>query len=434
MKKCVLLLLDGLGDRSFAQFGNLTPLQAAHTPHLDQLAEIGCSGLFHAAVLGQALPSENAHFAMFGYDLSDFPGRGVLEALGAGIALTEADVAVLARFVTLREKDGILFLEKDQPPATAAEAEALARFVSEYESGGIRITFTRSQGLYGILTLRGEVDRHVTDTAPFVDGRALSALKPWKGFENSPKTANTICALRSHLLWLWESLREHPVNIARKKEGKPCLNGMVTQRAGQMKKVVPFYEKWGLKGLSLASGIVYHGLAAFVGMESRKVRDTDDPGKDLAQRLHMACNLLNEYDFIHVHTKTPDEAAHTKNPENKKKVIESLDRGIGEAIAPLLENPDVLLIITADHSTPSTGPLVHSGEPVPMTFCGQGIRKDAVRHFDEVSAAAGALGNVRGQELMYLILNHTDRAKLRGIMDTPDDQPYWPGHYEAFRL
>jgi 2,3-bisphosphoglycerate-independent phosphoglycerate mutase len=57
-----------------------------------------------------------------------------------------------------------------------------------------------------------------------------------------------------------------------------------------------------------------------------------------------------------------------------------------------------------------------------------------VRLFDEINAAQGALGTVRERELMYLILNHLDRAKLKGLMDTPVDQPFWPGDYDPFTL
>ena len=46
--RCIVLLLDGLGDRSFASLGDKTPLQAAHTPNLDALAKRGANGLFHA--------------------------------------------------------------------------------------------------------------------------------------------------------------------------------------------------------------------------------------------------------------------------------------------------------------------------------------------------------------------------------------------------
>jgi 2,3-bisphosphoglycerate-independent phosphoglycerate mutase len=148
----------------------------------------------------------------------------------------------------------------------------------------------------------------------------------------------------------------------------------------------------------------------------------------------LAQQALGRYDFVHVHTKAPDEAAHTKDPLAKKRVLESLDRGLGQAIAPLLADPEVLIIATADHATPSTGPLIHSGESVPLTFCGPGVRRDRVQAFDEINAAGGALGPVRGRELMYLILNHLDRAKLQGLMDSPVDRPYWPALSEPFRL
>ena len=71
--------------------------------------------------------------------------------------------------------------------------------------------------------------------------------------------------------------------------------------------------------------------------------------------------------------------------------------------------------------------MIHSGEPVPLLLHGTGVRRDDVHRFDEVSVAGGALSLVRGSELLYLILNHLDRGKLQGLMDTPDDQPYWPG-------
>jgi 2,3-bisphosphoglycerate-independent phosphoglycerate mutase len=78
--------------------------------------------------------------------------------------------------------------------------------------------------------------------------------------------------------------------------------------------------------------------------------------------------------------------------------------------------------------------LIHSGESVPLVFHGPGVRRDLIRHYDEVSAAGGALGFVRGKELMYLIINHLDRAKLQGLMDTPVDQAYWPGRSKPLIL
>jgi 2,3-bisphosphoglycerate-independent phosphoglycerate mutase len=95
---------------------------------------------------------------------------------------------------------------------------------------------------------------------------------------------------------------------------------------------------------------------------------------------------------------------------------------------------DVLLAVTSDHSTPSSGSLVHSGEPVPLTLLSNGTRRDSVTRFEETACAAGCLGLIRGQEFMYTVLNMLDRAKLAGVMDTPRDQPFWPGKRKPFNL
>lgn len=434
-QKCIMILLDGVGDRSCPELNHLTPLQAARTPCIDQLVQDGASGLYHAGLLGQALPSENAHFAIFGYGMEGFPGRGALEALGAGIPMDSGAVALLAHFVTVEgAPDGALVLMDGKPEASDEEITALVQSIGRYCAGGVQLHLHHTQGYRGILALSGDVVPFVTDSDPLFKGRPVSAVVPWAAFADKPEALRTSQILGSYLEWVHRTLLYHPVNVARQKEGRPMLNGLVTQRAGRLRKVTPFTEKWGLRGLSIASGIVYHGLAGYLGMEVHKVADTRHPGRDLAERLELALTGLKDHDFIHVHTKMPDQAAHTKDPFYKTRILELLDQGIGTVLPALTAGPELLIVVAADHSTPSTGPLIHSGEPVPLVFYGPGIRRDPVRHYDEVSAAAGALGMVRGKELMYLILNHLDRAKLQGLRDTPVDRPYWPGGAEKFRV
>ena len=43
MKKILLVLLDGIGDRIYCELGERTPLEAADTPHLDRIAAEGAS-------------------------------------------------------------------------------------------------------------------------------------------------------------------------------------------------------------------------------------------------------------------------------------------------------------------------------------------------------------------------------------------------------
>lgn len=433
-KKCILILLDGVGDRSFSELGGKTPLQAARTPVMDRIAASGANGLYHADSQGKALPSENAHFAMFGYDSIDFPGRGALEALGAGIELGLTDVALLAHFASLTEKDGCLSLKDGKPKISDEQASAFIAAAKPFSRNGIDMKFVYTHLLNGILLMQGNACPFITDTDPLIAGRKLIAPRPFQSFENDSKALNCAAVLKEFLLYMYQVLKDHPVNRIRKQNGLDPINGMVTQRAGRLKPVIPFTEKYGLQGLSIASGIVYHGLSKFLGIDCIKVQDTENPGNDLAKRLEIAHKATGRYDFVHVHTKTPDEAAHKKDPVLKTEVIEALDDSIGRSIDPILSDPDIYIVLTADHSTPSSGVLIHSGEPVPVVLSGTGVRRDKVIRFDEISAAAGVLGQVRKKELIYLILNHLDRSKLVGLMDTPVDQCYWPGNYEPFQL
>ncbi|MBS3780466.1 MAG: phosphoglycerate mutase, partial [Desulfovermiculus sp.] len=124
--KCLLIIMDGLGDRQYPELDGQTPLQAAYTPNLDRLALLGGNGLYHAGRLGEPFPSETAHFALFGYPQILFPGRGPLEALGAGVDLHEGEVAVLAHFVCAENRDGLLFVRRDSPEEVEEhEAQAL---------------------------------------------------------------------------------------------------------------------------------------------------------------------------------------------------------------------------------------------------------------------------------------------------------------------
>jgi 2,3-bisphosphoglycerate-independent phosphoglycerate mutase len=212
------------------------------------------------------------------------------------------------------------------------------------------------------------------------------------------------------------------------------LNAFVTHLADRPRPVDTFKRRWGLKGLFISSKLVEWGLSESLGMDTYKAKSSGDPARDLAERIAIAREQAAHYDYIHIHTLAPDRAAHRKDPVLKKEVIEQLDRVVGDSVAAWLDDPDILLVVASDHSTPSGGPLIHSGEPVPLTMVGEGVRVDSVRHFNEIECAGGALGVIRGGEFMFLVLNYLDRCKLNGIRNSPEDQPYWPADYEPFLL
>ncbi|MBU0516845.1 MAG: 2,3-bisphosphoglycerate-independent phosphoglycerate mutase [Proteobacteria bacterium] len=432
--RCLVILLDGLGDRSFPGLGNQTPLQAARTPNLDDLAAKGINGLFHGGRPGQALSSENAHFTLFGYCQTEFPGRGVFEALGAGINLEPEDVAVLTHLDGVVRDGDRLIVNAHRPRIEPNQAADLFGAVAEFETDEVSVDLHPCGGPDGIIVLRGELSPDVTDTDPSEVGQAIIEPEVFRNAAHPRRARRTAAALKRYLTWAHRILDEHPVNEDRRRQGLPALNFLSTHRAGQLRPVTPFLERWGLRALTISSGLVYEGLGRYLGMDTWAVTDGPDPGRDLAQRIGLAADRLKDYDFIHVHTKAPDQAAHTKDPRTKLAVIEELDQGLGRVLPDLLADPETLVVVTSDHSTPSGSDLIHSGEPVPLAMVGQGVRVDQVNRFDEISAAAGALGLLRGDEFMLLVLNHLDRAQLVGLRQAPQPTPHRPRKRRPFRI
>lgn len=433
--KILLVLLDGLGDRSYASLGNRTPLQAADTPCLDRLARMGSNGLLHAALTGQCLPSETAHYLLFGYDLNLFPGRGLLEAVGYDVPFQDDDVLSLAHLSGVSWRDGMPILLQSRADIKG-DADAIGQLYSSitpYSSEGIHFQLHRTGLNDAILVLSGPVSPHVSDSDTMMIGTPLAEVVPMDGNPEADVAEKTARALNQYLSHCHTILSQHDVNRDRLKKGLPSANFLATQRAGRRVVQEPFRDKWGLKGMMIASGAIYLGLARELGMTAVRVADGKDPGEDLRQRIEMAFSDTI-HDFIHVHTKAPDQAAHTKDPVRKKDVIESLDRGLDELVGAIKQRDDLLVAITSDHSTPSSSLLIHSGEPVPVCIVGPEVRRDSVTTFDEIAAASGCLGFLRGEALMLMLLNYANRSTLLGHRLGPVERRYVPEGHKPFRM
>src|ERR671934_2905883 len=102
MRKILYVVLDGLGDRPQAQLDGKPPLEAADTPHLDELAQKGETGLMDTIGPDIAPESDAAVMSILGYEVDRYyTGRGPLEAHGAGLEVRDGDLAWRANFGTV---------------------------------------------------------------------------------------------------------------------------------------------------------------------------------------------------------------------------------------------------------------------------------------------------------------------------------------------
>lgn len=423
--KFILVLLDGLGDRSYASLGHKTPLQAARTPNLDKLAVLGANGLYNASFSGQSLPSESAHYMMFGYSLAGFPGRGLLEAVGEGVEFDDQDVMILAHLCNVKQKSGGLILSKgrDEIKGSKKDIGNLFQMLGPYEIEKINFEIHQTRRNDALLILKGAVSPYISDSDPITPGLPIAKVVPLGKNPEQRKAAITARALNLYLSHCHQLLGhlEHPSGA----------NFIATQRAGKRRIQTPFHSKWGLNGKVISSVSVLGGLARELGMDYVKVEDSSDSGGDIKRRVRMALDEPR-CDFIHVHTKVSDETAHNDDPELKRRQIEKLDGGLGELLKAVGKRKDILVAVTADHSIPIQSAMVHSGEPVPVMFVGPTVRRDAVRQFDEISAATGGLGILKGAEILHVAINCLDRGVLGGHRLGAADVPFFPPPYEPF--
>ena len=174
-RRCVVLILDGLGDRPIPALGGRTPLEAARTPRLDRLAATGRCGLVDPVEEGRVPNTHTGVGVLFGLrpEQRGLLHRGPIEAAGAGIRLQPGDIAFRANLAMLERRAGRPEHRREEVGELADETADRRRAAARNEQGdyaqrevtGAVAGFPRlHQGL--LATVRGWL-------ASRVDGRQL---------------------------------------------------------------------------------------------------------------------------------------------------------------------------------------------------------------------------------------------------------------------
>jgi 2,3-bisphosphoglycerate-independent phosphoglycerate mutase len=362
--KIVLLVMDGLGGLPRG-LGEPSELEVAKTPHLDELAVHSLCGLHLPVAAGITPGSGPSHLALFGYDPTEYTvGRGVLSALGIDFDLQERDVAVRGNFCTL-DPDGNVTDRRAGRISTAQNME-LCRILSDIELPEAEVFVETVKDYRFLLVLRGEgLSERLADTDPQATGVPPGEPKP--GSEEALQTARLVDRFVKQAA---ERLAErHPAN-------------MILLRGFARRPEWPdFKQVFGLKAAAIAGYPMYRGLGRLLGMTGLVASD------GLDEKFAALKDNWKDFDFFYLHVKQIDSAGEDGNFDRKVELIEEVDQFVPR----LLDmGPDVLMV-TGDHSTPSSL-RSHSWHPVPFMLWSKYCRADNVERFSERACISGGLG------------------------------------------
>jgi 2,3-bisphosphoglycerate-independent phosphoglycerate mutase len=141
---------------------------------------------------------------------------------------------------------------------------------------------------------------------------------------------------------------------------------------------------------------VERGIAILLGMATVDAPRLVAEG-DYAAWAHLAADALGGHDALYVHIKGPDIPAHDGRAEDKRDVIELIDRAFFGEVLPSIDTSATVVSVTADHAT-SCVRKAHTAEPVPFLVSGGPVTADGTDAFGERACASGSLGTLRGVE------------------------------------
>ncbi|HQD25363.1 MULTISPECIES: 2,3-bisphosphoglycerate-independent phosphoglycerate mutase [Methanoculleus] len=406
--KVLFVVLDGVSDRPCDALNGLTPLEAAKTPVLDRIAAEGICGIMDSVAPGIRPGSDTSHLALLGYPPQEYyTGRGPLEAEGTGIHMTAGMIGFRCNFATVDENGLITDRRAGRISGTAPLAEAIREEV-DLSALGVEFRFESGAGHRAALALSGVgLGDKVSSNDPKKEGVKPPAVKPCTDDPADKKTAE---ACNEFIRQSSKVLYDHPLNIKRMEEGLPPANLLLIRGAGKMGKFPQFSERYGLSGSVISAATLITGIGKVVGLEHIPVPGTTGSvNSDLNAKVKAALGELERKDFVLMNIKGADEAGHDGKGIQKRDFIEVIDA----ALEPLLDLPDTLLVICADHSTPCSIK-DHSADPVPVVIRGPGVRVDRNTRFDEISCAEGGLHRIRGLDLMPIVLDLINKSHKYG--------------------
>ena len=393
--KYIIVLGDGMADEPIPSLGHKTPLECANTPAMDELSRKGEIGMVHTIPEGMAPGSDTANLSVMGYDPEIYySGRSPLEALSIGVAMKDDDVAIRCNVVTISEEDAAFedrtIIDHSSDEISTEDAAVLIDVVKKELAKEGYSFYAGTSYRHCLIWEKGQV---VELTPPH------DVLEQVIG-EYLPKDD----VLRDMMKKSYDILKDHPINVERKKQGLNPANCIWFWGAGTKPMLSDFREKTGKKGIMISAVDLLKGIAVGAGMDNAYVEGangglhTNYEGKMQAAVKAVA---EDDYDFVYIHVEAPDEMGHQGSVERKIQAIEYLDERI---IAPMVKNLkekgiDFRMMILPDHPTPIRV-RTHTADDVPYLLYDSTLERNETWSYNEQVAANSGNYVAKGHTLI----------------------------------
>lgn len=398
--KTIIILGDGMADEPIESLGNKTPLQAAHTPYIDMLAQKGKNGLLDTIPPGFSPGSEIANLSVLGYNVAKvFEGRGSLEAASMGIDITPDEMAMRCNLICIENGK---IKNHSAGHISTEEAAQLIRFLDK-ELGNSIFSFHPGVSYRHLLKMKAG-NKNLNCTAPHdVIGTPFDEVLIKAETTDAEDTARLLNQL---ILDSQKLLSNHPINKKRISEGKDPANSIWPWSPGYRPQMQTLQELYNIRSGSVISAVdLIMGIGKYAGLKLVHVEgatglyDTNYEGK-----AQTAIDALKDDDFVYLHIEASDEAGHEGDYMLKTKTIEYLDSRI---VKPIYEatkdwSEPITIAILPDHPTPCHL-RTHTNKPVPFLIYRSDDEGDDVQEYNEFDAAKGAYGTLVGDEFMKVL-------------------------------
>ncbi|MFH1092481.1 MAG: 2,3-bisphosphoglycerate-independent phosphoglycerate mutase [Pseudomonadota bacterium] len=428
-RKGVLIILDGSADLPMEELEGRTPLEAAHTPTLDQMAAGGVNGAFTALGPSKLVGSDTAIMSILGYDPYKFyTGRGPLEVAGVGLEIQPGDVSFRCNYVTVTDDFKIVNRTAGYPrQGTEILEEELNKI--RLSDPKVEFIFRNSKDYRCVLRFRGyNLSAKVSDMDPnynaipdaldnldlLLPGEAKIILA--KPTQATPEAKNTAKILNEFVTKAHLVLKGSPFNKKRIVEGLPPANAVLPRGAGETPSFKSFLSEWGINAGCISGTGLVKGMAKLMGMEVPEVPGaTGYVDTDYLSKAKSGLELLNNNcDFVVIHIEGIDEVSHDGDVGAKIKALEDSSEILTRY---LVDNApeDLLFCVLSDHTT-SCRLGDHTSDYTPVMFWSKkpSFRVDNVRRYSEIDCLSGGLGNLQGADIMPLMMSYMGRTAKYG--------------------